>query len=110
MTYTLYTYPNCHTCHDVKEVLAERGIEYSEANLGSKEGLKELRVLAADYKKSGGVLERDKNKMLLLPILVESNGQGIERLVQGEDVIELFKPGSSTKQGCPEDCVYFTAD
>lgn len=83
----LYTLPNCHTCQDVGEYLQERGIQYEEVNLSKQQGLDELRSLRKSYQ---GNIERD-GRGIILPILVQGNNGGIEKLVQGEEIISLFK-------------------
>ena len=83
----LYTLPNCHTCQDVGEYLQERGIQYEEVNLSKQQGLDELRSLRKSYQ---GNIERDK-RGIILPIFVQGNKEGIEKLIQGEEIISLFK-------------------
>jgi glutaredoxin len=89
----LYTLPNCHTCQNVGEYLQERGIQYEEVNLSKQTGVDELRSLRTNYQ---GSIERD-GRGIILPILVQSNTKGIEKVVQGEEILSLFKLNLDSK-------------
>lgn len=71
--------------------MQERGIQYEEVNLSKQQGLDELRSLRKSYQ---GNIERD-GRGIVLPILVQGNKEGIEKLIQGEEIISLFKLNQS---------------
>jgi len=77
--YTLYTFPNCQKCSEVKEILSQMGIRYHEINAGLDEGRKIFREFFEKNKES---IERDSRGQITLPIFI--NGS---RVIQGLDKI-----------------------
>mgnify|MGYP001309012191 CR=1 FL=1 len=86
MSYELYTLPNCEHCQEAKRFLNESGITYEEINLGNSQGQKRFQPL---YKDNRDKIGRD-NHGVVLPVLVESGDSEITRIVQGEEIKQLF--------------------
>ena len=91
MSYTLYTWPHCEDCDRVKQVLDTRGIAYNSMqvfeNLEAKRQLRD-----AEQAIGGGFkIQKDFRGRIVFPILVQKNGRGVERIVQGyEGISALF--------------------
>lgn len=66
--YELYTLPNCHKCHDIKEELDKIGLAYEEVSLGQREGKKRLGKF---YMTIESRLVRDEKNQVIPPIFVK---------------------------------------
>lgn len=86
MSYELYTLPNCGLCREIKEIFKGGGIEYREINIGSSQG---KRVFQGLYKENRNSVKRDHTG-IILPVLVESDDSKITRIIQGEEIKQLF--------------------
>jgi glutaredoxin len=81
MTYTLFTFPNCGKCNEVKKYLKEKEIKYEEVNAGLGEGGKKFREF---YSKNKEQIKRDGQGSIPLPIF-EYDGkilQGLEGITK----------------------------
>lgn len=72
--YKLYTLPSCGKCSDVKKILEEKGIQYAERNLATREAKLEMGKIMQTY--SG--LKKDEQKRILLPLLKKESDNGVE--------------------------------
>ena len=86
MTYELYTFPNCEHCREIKEIFKDGQITYEEINIGSSQGKKVFQGL---YKENRDSVKRD-HAGIILPVLVESDDSGIIKIIQGEEIKQLF--------------------
>ena len=85
MGYELYTMPNCEKCREVKEILKENDMDYHEVNLVGS-GRKAFQEI---YRNNKEEITRDSHG-ILLPILIESEGSEIVKIIQGEAIKDLF--------------------
>ena len=87
MGYELYTLPNCEDCSKVKKDLKEKNVDCEEVSLAKHE--KRIRFNKI-YQQSRDSIRRDNGGAIILPVLVESDDSEIIRIIQGEEIKELF--------------------
>ena len=85
MIYEIYTLPNCEKCSEVKEIFENKKVNYEEIDLGMSGGRQKFKEF---YKQIRGMIVRDENNMVILPIIVKKDNSKIETLVQGSENIE----------------------
>lgn len=80
MKYTLYSYPNCPKCAEVKNYLKEKGIKYEEINAGLGEGKVKFRDF---YSKNKDKIQRENDGSIFLPIFLKEGEiiQGLEKII-----------------------------
>lgn len=81
MTFTLFSYPNCTKCDEVKKYLNEKGIKYEEINAAIGDGKIKFREF---YQKNKDEIKREKDEAIILPILLNEREiiQGIEKILE----------------------------
>lgn len=80
MEYTLFTYPNCEKCNEVKNYLKEKQIKYEEVNAGLGEGKTKFRDF---YSQNKDKIYRENDGSIKLPIF-KYNGtilQGLDGII-----------------------------
>lgn len=84
MEYTLYSFPNCQKCDEVKKYFKEKGIKYDEINAGLGKGRDEFREF---YYKNKNKIQREKDGAVMLPVLVKNGEiiQGLEKIISSLD-------------------------
>ncbi len=90
MGYTLYTWPHCEDCDKVKQILDAQKVHYTPVqvfeNLEAKRQIRDIENSGRGFK-----VQKDLRGKIIFPILVQKNGEGVERVVQGYDnIIALF--------------------
>ena len=94
MSYELYTWPHCEDCDRVKELLDVRKIGYTSVevfdNTEGKRRLRDAEVKIGDKRVEPFKLKISLHGKIIFPILVQRNGDGVERLVQGYDNIKAL--------------------
>jgi glutaredoxin len=80
MEYTLFTFPNCEKCREIKNYLKEKQIKYEEINAGLGEGKVKFREF---YSENKDKIKREGDGSISLPI-IKYNGtvlQGLEGII-----------------------------
>jgi glutaredoxin len=81
MVYTLFTFPNCEKCREIKNYLKEKQVKYEEVNAGLGEGRAKFRDF---YSKNKDKIQRENDGAITLPILSSDERvfQGLERIIE----------------------------
>tara|TARA_Y100000310_G_C20451644_1_gene701026 strand:- start:219 stop:494 length:276 start_codon:yes stop_codon:yes gene_type:complete len=87
--YELYTVPRCEECVEVKSLLNNLQVSYSESNLRTPEGKK---VFGKIYVGIADKLRKNNQNKAILPLLVKRDGNGgVEKFGQGlEEITDRF--------------------